>query len=174
MTATALKQPVGKLLVIIGITLVALWTGYFAQLVRPMDVWDFGPLPVALILIVLGVRFAGIGELVSAQASVSYKRDLAFGLAFGTLAELSLWSFLHFAVVDPETAERYLQLEGLQEPGVKIGLAIARYTYVHLGNSSLSIDLPDICAFTFLIAAWSLGAFAVLRTVCFLRQAKSK
>ena len=121
----------------------------------------------------LGVRFAGLGELMLAQTAVSYKRDLVLGLALGTFAQLSIWSFLHFAVDGPETAERYLQLGRLQEPAVKIGVGIARYSYAHLG-SRLSIYLANISAFSVLTATWSLGAFAVLRTVCFLRYPKSK
>jgi len=121
MTSAALKPRslAGKLLVAIGIVLVALWMRYFVQLVRPIDVWDFCPLPVALTFILLGVRFAGLGELILARTAVSYNRDLVLGLAFGIFAELGLWSFLNFAVQDPETAERYLQLERLQEPGSK-------------------------------------------------------
>ena len=173
MTSTTLKPFVGKRLVVVGIALLALWVCYLTQLARPIDVWDFCPFPVAVALILLGVRFAGVGELILAQTTVSCKRDLVLGLAFGIFVELSLWSFLHFALDDPETAERYLQLERLQEPGVKIGLAIARCSYAQLGNR-LSIHLANICAFMVLVATWSLGAFAVLRTVCFLRHPKSK
>lgn len=172
MTSTARKPLIGKLLVVVGIALAALWICYFAQLARPIDVWDFCPLPVALTLILLGGRFAGLGQLILAQAAVSYKRDLVLALVLGTSAELSVWSFLHFAADDPETAERYLQLERLQEPGIKIGVAIARHSYAHL-SVRLSIYLAEICAFTVLVTTWSLGAFAVLRTVWFLRSPKS-
>ncbi len=49
MTLTVVKPRVlvGKLLVVTGIALLILWLGYFLQLVRPVDIWDFCLLPAA-------------------------------------------------------------------------------------------------------------------------------
>jgi hypothetical protein len=175
MTLPSLKPRLlsGKLLVVVGIGLLALWIWYFTDLVRPMDIWDFCPLLVALALILLGVRFAGLGELLLAQAARSYKHDLVLALAFGILAELSLWWFLFHVVVDPESAERYRDLERLEEPGIRIGLAIYRYSYAHLGGR-VSVHLADIFGFAVPITMWSLGALTLLRVVRFLQRPPAK
>jgi hypothetical protein len=169
MASTAVKPRslLGKLLLVAGIGLLALWAYYFVSLARPTDVWDLSPPPVALALIVVGVRFAGLGELILAQGGVSYKRDLVLALALGTLAELSLWAFLYFVVDgDPETAERWIALERLQEPGVKMGLTLFRYSYSHLG---VRLDPYAVSVGVLLIQAaiWSSAAFALLRIARF-------
>jgi hypothetical protein len=52
----------GKLLIVTGLGLLAGWAHYFARLVRPIDLWDFSPLPVAVAVIVVGVKLARYGE----------------------------------------------------------------------------------------------------------------
>jgi hypothetical protein len=168
MASTAVKPRslLGKLLLVAGIGLFALWTYYFVNLLRPIDLWDFCPLPVALALIALGIRFAGLGELTLAQRAVSYKRDLVVALALGTLAELSLWAFLYFVVgSDPEMAERYIALERLQDPAINMGLAVYRYSYAH--GVRLDPYIVSIGCLVILIAIWSLAAFALLRIARF-------
>jgi hypothetical protein len=164
---------VGELLALVGIGLLALWISYFAELVRPIDVWDFCPLPVALALILFGVWFTGLGDLILAWASESYKRDLAMALAFGILAELTLWGFFtHLdidAFVEPETAQRYLALQSLPAPG----FAILKYLYFHLGIR-LSPHLGLVFVFAVPIAMWSLGAFTLFRMVRFLPRLHPK
>jgi hypothetical protein len=148
MTSTDVKPRslFGKLLLAAGIGLFALWAYYFVTLVRPTDVWDLCPLPVALAVILLGIRFAGLRELLLAHTAVSYKRDLALALALGTLVEVSLWA-----------------LDVLQEPGLKIGLALFRYSYSHLG---VRLDPYAVSVGVLLVyaAIWSSAAFALLRT----------
>ena len=168
MASTAVKPRslLGKLLLVAGIGLLALWAYYFVSLVRPTDVWDLSPLPVALALIVVGVRFAGFGELILAQGGVSYKRDLVLALPLGTLAELSLWAFLYFVVDgDPESAERWNALERLQDPAINMGLAVYRYSYAH--GVRLDPYMVSIGCLVILIAIWSLAAFALLRIARF-------
>jgi hypothetical protein len=141
------KSPLrGKVLLTAGIGLLALWAYYFVTLVRPRDLWDLCPLLVALALVGLGVRFAGLTELIMAQ-TVSYKRDLALALALGTLVEVSLWA-----------------LHVLQEPGARIGLAVFRYSYSHLGVK-LDPYAVSVGILIVLIAMWSLMAFALLGIV---------
>ncbi|MBZ5608916.1 MAG: hypothetical protein LAP38_11695 [Acidobacteriia bacterium] len=167
---------VGKSLIVTGIVLFALWTDYFLHLVRPMDIWDFCPLPLALTVVLIGFKLArfGLGELILAHAAVSYKRDLVLSLAIGGLAELSLLAFFNFvAGNDPEMAGRYIQLQRLQDPGATVGLAVFKYLYSHLGVS-LSRDVGTFCAVAVLIAFWSLGVFAILTIFRFLRHAKSR
>jgi hypothetical protein len=155
---------VEKLLLVAGIGLFAVWAYYFVNLVRPTDVWDFCPVPVSVALIAIGVRFVGLGELILAQIGVSYKRDLVFALALGTLFELSLSVFLFFVVGgDPEMAERYIALERLQEPGMKIGMAVYRYSYAH--GVRLDPYIASICGLIGLMAMWSFGAFVLLSIV---------
>jgi len=153
----------GKALLAAGIGLFALWAYYFVTLVRPTDVWDLCPLAITLTLIALGVRFAGLGELILAQTAVSYKRDLVLALVLGTLVELGLWAFLYFVVGgDPDVAERWIALERLQEPGEKIGLAVWRYSYSHIG---VRLDPYAIAVGVLIVLAaiWSSAAFALLR-----------
>ena len=172
-TTTEPRLLAGKILVVSGIVLFALWTYYFIQLVRPIDIWDFSPLPVALAVVLIGVKVTRLYDLMLARAAVSYKRDLALGLIIGTLTELSLWAFLYFAVNDPESAERYIPLERLEEPGVRVGLAIYRYAYSHVGNP-WSRYVGTVCAFLVLIGIWSLVAFTLLRILWLFRRAKSE
>jgi len=163
----------GKVLLVAGISLFALWIYYFVNLVRPTNLWDFCPLPVSLILILLGVRFAGLGELILAQTAVSYKRDLVLALAFGTLAELSLWAFLYFVVgSDPERAERYIALERLQDPAIKMALAVYRYSYTH--GVRLDPYVLSICGLIVLMAMWSFGTFVLLSIVRLLSTRHSR
>jgi hypothetical protein len=165
MTSLDLKQRSlrGKILLTAGIGLLAFWAYYFVSLVRPTDIWDLCPLPIAVTLFVLGARFVGLGELILGHAAVSYKRDLALALALGTLVELSLWAFLFFVVGgDPESAERWNALERLQEPGIKIGLAAYRYSYSHLGVR-LDPYAVSVCVLLVCAAIWSSAAFALLR-----------
>lgn len=167
-----LRLLVGKLLIIAGIGLVAVWTCYFVQLVRPIDLWDFFPLSVALTVTLLGVKFTSLRELILAQSLVSYKRDLVSGLALGVLAELCLWAFLFFVVSDDlKMAEWYIRLERLQAPGRKVGVAIYRYSYSRLGGVA-SRYIGTLCAFMIPIAIWSLVAFAVLRIARPFRSAQ--
>jgi hypothetical protein len=135
----------GKLLLTAGIALLALWAYYFDTLVRPTDLWDLCPLPVTVAIIVLGVRFARLGGLISGQAEVLYKRDLVLALALGTLVELSLWA-----------------LGRLQEPGIKIGLAVFRYSYSHFGVrlDPYAVSVGVLVAYA---AIWSAAAFVSLR-----------
>ena len=161
------RQLVGNLTLTAGIGLLALWAYYFVSLVRPTDVWDLSPLSLALALIAVGVRFAGLGELILGQAAVSYKRDLVLALVLGTLVELSLWAFLFFVVGDdPDSAERWIALERLQEPGVKMGLALFRYSYSHLGVR-LDPYALSVGVLLVLTAIWSSAAFALLRIARF-------
>ena len=160
------RSLLGKLLLVAGIGLFAVWTYYFAPLVRPTDVWDLIPLLVALALILLGLWLAGLGELILAQTAVSYKRDLVVALAIGTLVELSLSVFLFFVFGGhPETAERYIVLERLQEPAMQVGLAIYRYSYAH--GVRLNPYLVSICCLIGLLAMWSFAAFVLLRIARF-------
>jgi hypothetical protein len=104
-----------------------------------------------------------------AMIGISYRRDLAIALAIGTLVELVLWALTG---PDPERAARYSELAKLQEPGVRIALAIYKYSYVHLGRT-WSLWVAEPCAFLVLIAIWSASAFALLRVVWFLRTSKT-
>jgi hypothetical protein len=64
--AVAIVKPrlfVGKLPIVTGIALFIPWAGYFIQLVRPIDVWDFRPLPAAFAVIPIGVKVAPRGRL---------------------------------------------------------------------------------------------------------------
>ena len=95
MTLTVVKPRllVGQLLVVTGIALLILWVGYFGQLVRPIDIWDFCLLPAAFAAILIGVKVAPRGrllELVRTHVAVSCKRDLVLSLVIGALAVLSL------------------------------------------------------------------------------------
>jgi hypothetical protein len=56
MTLTVVKSRllVGKLLAVTGIALSILLVGYFGQLVRLIDIWDFCLLPAALAAILIG------------------------------------------------------------------------------------------------------------------------
>jgi hypothetical protein len=94
-------------------------------------------------------------------------------LALGTLAELSLWAFIFFTVDDSETTLKYIRLVRLQEPGIRIGEALFRRSYAHLGRTG-SLWVAEGSAFAVLISIWSLGAFTVLRMVRFFRYPKSK
>jgi hypothetical protein len=165
---------VGKLLVVAGIVLLILWVGYFGQLVRPIDIWDFCLLPAAFGAILIGVRVAPCGrllELVRTHIAVSGKRDLVLSLVFGAFAMLTLWAFLFF--IGDGLAERYSRLARLQYPGVTVGLAIYRHTYFHLGRSA-GLYLAEVCAFLVLIAMWSFGFFLLLSAFRFIRQTESK
>jgi len=167
--ATRRRRLACRLLVVAGVALFSCWAYYFLDLVRPVDVWDFSPLPVALAAILLGVKIARLDGRMLAMIGVSYRRDLAIALAIGTLVELVLWALTG---PDPERAARYSELAKLQEPGVRIALAIYKYSYVHLGRT-WSLWVAEPCAFLVLIAIWSASAFVLLCVVWFLRTSKT-
>jgi hypothetical protein len=132
--------------------------------VRPTDAWDLCPLPVALAAILIGIKLARLDFRLLAMIGVSYKRDLVIALAVGALVELALsaWVSLH--------PENHRQPEWLQEPALRIGLAIYRYSYSHIGNPG-SIYVSTICAYMVVIAISSAGAFALLRVLgCLTRR----
>jgi uncharacterized membrane protein len=62
---------------------------------------------------------------------------------------------------DPERAERYIALERLQDPAIKIVLAAAKYSYAH--GVRLDPYFLSICGLMVLVGMWSFGAFALLR-----------
>lgn len=163
-------QPgIGRVIAVAGIAILALWAYYFAGLVRPTDLWDLLPLPVALVAILAGLKLAQLDRHILANIGISYRRDLVIALVVGTAVELSLWGFLFYEGMNhPETVERYIDLERLQEPGMKMVLAISKYSYVHLGVI-LSVYLGSVVFFVVLIGIWSLAIFTLLLMVRFLR-----
>lgn len=172
MTAPVIRRSpaAGKLLIVVGIALLFSWAYYFLNLVRPVDAWDFCPLPFAFATLLIGIKLARLDRRILAMIGLTYKRDLAFALAVGTLAEAVLWALTG---PDPERAARFIELAKLQEPGVRSGLAIYRHLYAHLGRTgSLWIAEPSV--FVVLIAIWSAGAFALLCIVRVIRNASSR
>jgi hypothetical protein len=151
----------GKVLLVFGVGLLAVWTFYFADLARSVDAWDFSPLLVAVAAILIGVKLMGLDRLLRLTA-VSWKRDLVPALALGAIVELGLWAFLFVAVKHPDSAERYFQLERLQEPGGIVGLTIYRHLYSYIGGT-WARNVCLVCAFTTLIAIWSVAVLALLR-----------
>jgi hypothetical protein len=91
---------------------------------------------------------------------------LVLALVLGTLFELSLWAFGFFFVGEhPEMAERFVALDRLQEPVIKVGLAVWRYSYAH--GVRLNPYIVSTGCLVLLAAIWSLGAFALLRIIRF-------
>jgi hypothetical protein len=161
---------IGRLLAAAGIMLFGLWIFYFMHLVRPIDAWDFSPLPAAIALLLLGGRFVGLRKILLARAAVSYKRDLLMALALGTVAELGI---LIFTGNHSEMPRLYVRLERIQEPGIRVAEALYRHLYADLGRTG-SLWVAQGCALAILIAFWSLGAFTVLRTLRFFLRLNSK
>jgi hypothetical protein len=64
----------GKLLIAVGIGFLASWIYYFVALVRPIDYWDFSPLPVAAAAILIGIRIARHGERQLTQAPILFSK----------------------------------------------------------------------------------------------------
>ena len=150
-----------------AIAVFVLWIWYFGELVRPTDIWDVCPLGLVLVFILLGVRFGGLGHVGLALIGASYKRDLVLALAFGTLAELSIWALMYLTLGDSFSRSDIL-LDRLQEPGIRIGEVAYRHSYAHLGRTG-SLWVADGSVFAVLIAMWSLTAFTVLSIVKLLR-----
>jgi hypothetical protein len=175
MTAPGIRRPsvAGKLLIVAGIALLFCWAYYFLNLVRPVDVWDFCPIPFALTALLIGIKRTRLRWRVFAMIGVSYKRALCISIFIGALVEFGLWTFLFFEVRDPDTAERYLQQERLQEPGMRIGEAVYKYSYPHLGRT-WALWIAGPCFFLVLIAIWSAGVFALLCIVRSIRNAASR
>jgi hypothetical protein len=168
--ATRRRSRAGRFLIGAGVGLFSPWAYYFLNLVRPADAWDFSPLPVALGAILIGIRRARLDVRLPAMIGVSYRRDLAIALVTGMLVELILWLLTG---PDPERAARYSQLARLQEPGVRIGLAVYKQSYSHLGRT-LSLWIAELFVFLVLIAIWSTGAFALFCILRFVRNASSR
>ena len=55
------RVAVGKLLVVLSLALFALWLNYFVSLVRTIDLFDYAPLPLVVVLVLMGVRLVRVG-----------------------------------------------------------------------------------------------------------------
>ena len=50
------RARIGKGLIGASLALLAVWVSYFVNLARPIDLWDYSPLPVLLALLLIGFR----------------------------------------------------------------------------------------------------------------------
>jgi hypothetical protein len=53
---------IGKFLTIAGMSLLAGWAYYFIHLIRPLDLWDASPIPVAVTTILVGIKLVRYSE----------------------------------------------------------------------------------------------------------------
>jgi hypothetical protein len=104
------------------------------------------------------------------------KRDLLVALAMGCFIELGIWYPVFRADSEPAAAGSYPLLENLQQPGVRVayfvGGKIWNLLKPHWSAYSSNLRhtilyvlayLVSAIAFLFLIAMWSVVAFAVLQ-----------
>jgi hypothetical protein len=68
------RTAVGVLLIVAGVVLFALWGWYFVHLVRPIDAWDFSPLPLSVASILVGATLGGL-RVSASVAGPKLKRD---------------------------------------------------------------------------------------------------
>jgi hypothetical protein len=157
------RTAVGVLLIVAGVVLFALWGWYFVHLVRPIDAWDFSPLPLSVASILVGATLGGL-RVSASVAGPKLKRDTVRSLAVGAFVAIGL-NVLFNAVAGPTTIDSYLWLSELQEPGGYVAEKIARFLYPAVGYSwSVRVAVP--CGYAILVAQW---AFATLALTILIR-----
>jgi hypothetical protein len=153
------QTAVGVLLIFAGVVLLAVWGWYFMHLVRPIDAWDFSPLPLPIATIAVGATVGGLRVIPSA-ARPTLKRDAVFSLGIGAFVAIGL-NVLYNAVANPTTIDNYLWLSKLQDSGSYVAGKVARFLYPIAGYPwNLRVAVP--CGYATLVAQWTLAALAIV------------
>jgi hypothetical protein len=157
-STTQHRRAIGMLLTVAGVLLFTFWAWYFIDLVRPTDVWDFSPIPVAVASIFVGATLGGLGVSASI-ARPTLKRDAVRSLAIGAFVAVGL-NVLFNAVADPTTIDRYLWLSELQEPGGYVARKIALFLYPVVGYPwNVRVAVP--CGYAILVGQWTVVTLAI-------------
>jgi hypothetical protein len=170
----ALAQPrrvIGTLLIVTGLVLFAMGARYFVWI---PDLLGLSTLAPGIALLGLGLWLAparGFSSWVRSHVGVSYKRDLVLSFAVAALVEAALGPLFYYLSLGVENPLVW-QLEGLQNPGASLAMAVYRYAAPHLGRG-WSRDLAVACGFIVLIAFWTFGTFVLLSVFRVLRPARS-
>jgi hypothetical protein len=152
------RTGIGMLMIVAGVALFACWAWYFIHLVRPIDAWDFTPLPLSVASIFVGATLGGL-RVSASVAGPTLKRDSVRSLAVGVFVAIGL-NVVFNAVASPTTIDSYLWLSELQEPGAYVAEKIARFLYPVLGHPwSVRVAVP--CGYAILVAQWTVATLAV-------------
>jgi hypothetical protein len=112
----------GRLLIVAGLLLLAVWVKYIAAIQAVPDLLDISPLLVAIVVVALGVWLAPVRgwtrQLVSCIA-VYWKRDLVLSLAVAAIVVAILGPGLYYLGIDNPLI---LRLGRLQEPGAAFAM----------------------------------------------------
>ena len=145
-------------MLVAGVALFAYWAWYFIHLVRPIDAWDFSPLPLSVASILVGATLGGL-RVSGSVAGPTLKRDTVRSLAVGAFVAIGL-NVLFNAVAGPTTIDSYLWLSKLQEPGAYVAEKIARFLYPVLGYP-WNVRLAVPCGYAILMAQWMVATLAI-------------
>jgi hypothetical protein len=174
MISTQNRTAFGVLSIFAGVVLFALWGWYFVHLVRPIDVWDFSPLPLPVASILVGVTLGGL-SVIPSIARPTLKRDAVRSLGVGAFVGIGL-NVLFNAVADPTTIDSYLWLSELQDPGAYVAGKIALFLHPVVGYPwSVRVAVP--CGYTILVAQWTVATLAItilIRLTLFACKALSR